>query len=155
LSEDHICIAILTVLVIPASIMLFPAYDSICGTRMLIRKKSIWDEWGASLDLYLKIPACSMPIILLQNTGLISSFGGLYFAHMLGLRLFGSAQVFNLFALMTCIAICLANNILFANMVAESPAQIGIYLNTPHAVDVVEIPESEFESATRDMCELL
>ena len=130
-------------------ILFFPIYDTVCGTRMLIRKESIWQEWLASLALFITTRACSVPIILLHYTGLISSFGALFFAHIFGLKLFGDVQVLNPYSIMTCTVISFANNLLYGNIAAEVPAQIGIYLSAPHAANLAEIPESEFADATR------
>ena len=137
------------------SILSFPLYDAVCGTRMLILKKSIWDDLGESLALFFCVPACSVPILLLQNTSLISSFGALFFAHIFGFKLFGNAQVLNPYSIMTCTIVYFANNILHANMAAEAPAQIGIYLNAPPAANLEKIPESEFAGATKGLYALL
>ena len=133
------------------SILFFPIFDTICGTRMLIRKNSIWDEWLNSLVLYVASSACTAPIFLLHYTSLISSFGALFFAYIFGLKLFGDVQVLNPYSIMTCTILCFANNLLCANMAAEAPAQIGIYLSAPHAANLTEIPKSEFVAATAEL----
>ncbi len=114
-TEDWRSVISLTNPLVTVPIFFFPIFDGTCGASMLIQKKSIWDEWSASICRYIFIPACSVSILLLQNTSLISSFGTLFFARIFGWKLFGTAQTLNPYSIMTCTIIYIANNILCAN----------------------------------------